>query len=121
MDGIECASMEGFLQAITHSDPVQRAFIVTQFGTMAKKMGNSKWKDRGLLHWNGDVYDRHEQEYQELLDRAYLQLSYNSEFNRALKSTGDRLLIHSIGNHNPLYTILTEYEFCERLMLLRFL
>lgn len=119
IDGIECASMEGFLQALTHPDPIERAFIVTQYGTMAKSRSNPKWKERGLLHWNGHVYDRHEDEYQLLLDRAYSCLFQNKDFRHALSDTGDSLLEHTIGNHNPLYTILTEYEFCSRLMLLR--
>lgn len=119
IDEIECTSMEGFLQALTHSNPDDRKFIVTQYGTMAKSKGNPKWKERGLLHWNGVVYDRHEQDYQDLLDKAYSCLLDNVEFRNALKSTGDMLIYHSIGNHNPLHTILTEYEFCSRLMLLR--
>lgn len=120
IDWILCASMEGFLQSLTHSDPIQRSFIVTQYGTMAKKMGNPKWKERGLLYWNGNVYDRHEQEYQDLLDRAYSCLLSNNTFRKALIDTGTLDITHSIGNHDPLYTILTEYEFCSRLELLRY-
>lgn len=120
IDGILCASMEGFLQSLTHTDPIQRSFIVTQYGTMAKKMGNPKWKERGLLYWNGNVYDRHEQEYQDLLDRAYSCLLSNGMFRKALVDTGLLAITHTIGNHDPLYTILTEYEFCSRLELLRY-
>ena len=121
IDGILCASMEGFLQSLTHSDPIERSFIVTQYGTMAKKLGNPKWKERGLLYWNGSVFDRHEDEYQRLLDRAYESLYHNETFRKALRSTGNMKIVHSIGNHNPLFTILTEEEFCSRLMLLRML
>lgn len=121
LDGIKCASMEGFLQSLTHTDPIERSFIVTQYGTMAKKMGNAKWKDRGILYWNGNAYDRHEEEYQLLLDRAYMQLLTNDGFKRALLDTGDLDICHTIGNHDPLQTILTEYEFCSRLHLLRYI
>ena len=119
IDGIRCTSMEGFLQSLTHTDPIQRSFIATQYGTMAKKMANPNWKERGLLYWNGRVYDRHEEEYQTLLDRAYSCLLVNHTFKKALLDTGSHELRHTIGNHNPLYTILTEYEFVSRLYLLR--
>lgn len=119
IDGMVCASMEGFLQALTHSDPIRRSFIITQYGTMAKSMSNPGWKDRQLLYWNGQLYDRHEPEYQELLDRAYSALFTNHEFRQALRNTGNKKIVHTIGNHDPLRTILTEYEFCSRLELLR--
>lgn len=119
IDDIECLSMEGFLQALTHSDPNDRMMIVRLYGVEAKRKGNPRWKERGLLHWNGQVYDRHEPEYQELLDRAYSALLTNDQFRNALKSTGDMVIRHTMGNTDPMVTILTEYEFCSRLMLLR--
>lgn len=119
IDGVVCESMEGFLQALTHHDKHTREYVVRHSGVTAKRLGNPKWKERGLLYWNGEVYDRNEIEYQELLDRVYSLLLTNDTFKNALKYTGDDLLIHSIGNHDPLHTILTEYEFCSRLMMLR--
>jgi hypothetical protein len=43
----------------------------------------------------------------------------NEGFRRALAATGRAFLQHSIGRTNPSETVLTQREFCSRLMALR--
>jgi predicted NAD-dependent protein-ADP-ribosyltransferase YbiA (DUF1768 family) len=122
LDGVKCASMEGFLQSLKSENvPVQNE-ICQLIGKPAKKWGqahNIEWKLEQKLWWQGRAYDRHGQEYQNLLDRAYEALSKNEEFRKALLATGNENLTHSIGQTDPRETILTEQEFCSRLMRLR--
>lgn len=42
-------------------------------------------------------------------------LSKNEEFIKALKASGENILVHSIEKNNTTETILTEYEFVSRL------
>lgn len=122
IDGIKCASMEGFLQSLKTDDPIQQATVCRLIGKEAKLWGeqnNAAWTSAQMLWWQGRAYGRHSQEYQKLLDRAYEALFKNIDFRNALLATGQENLTHSIGRSDPRETILTEEEFCSRLMKLR--
>ena len=89
-------------------------------GKAAKFKGKKKkWWQTQTLYWQGQEIDRHSQEYQSLLDRAYAALAQNDGFRRALLATGTAVLTHSIGKSNPSETVLTKAEFCGRLTKLR--
>ena len=122
IDGVSCASMEGFLQSLKADDPLIQKEICQLVGIDAKNYGNEHnivWKETQTLYWQGRKYDRQDVEYQKLLDRAYNELGKNEEFKKALLATGQEVLTHSIGKSDPFETILTEEEFCSRLMMLR--
>lgn len=121
-DGVECASMEGLLQSFKFDKPHIQVEVCKLVGKTAKFRGkkrNRAWKSRQKLWWNGVEYDRHGQEYQYLLDRAYDALAQNTKFQAALFATGSASLKHSIGSSKQQNTVLTEREFCSRLERLR--
>jgi len=118
-DGVECASMEGLLQSFLEKDEDIQKKVCKMVGFEAKlwaQLRAKSWKDEGKLYWKGKEYDRFGPEYQELLDRAYEALAQNEDFMNALLITGNEILTHSIGKKDPQETILTEFEFCSRLM-----
>ena len=120
IDGVECNSMEGFLQSLKFSNPDMQTEVCKLVGKQAKFKGKKKkWWRTQTLYWQGVAYNRSSQEYQQLLDRAFDALSENSSFKRALLATGNALLTHSIGKVNPSETVLTRTEFCSRLMKIR--
>ena len=120
IDGIECASMEGFLQSLKFSSPDMQKEVCKLVGKAAKFKGKKKkWWQTQTLYWQGQEIDRHSQEYQKLLDRAYDALAQNEGFRRALLATGTAVLTHSIGKSHPSETVLTKAEFCGRLTKLR--
>lgn len=120
IDKVECASMEGFLQSLKFSNPDMQKEVCKLVGKAAKFKGKKKkWWQTQTLYWQGQEIDRHSQEYQKLLDRAYTALAQNDSFRRALLATGAAMLTHSIGKSNPSETVLTKAEFCGRLMRLR--
>ncbi len=121
-DDVLCASMEGLLQSFKFDKPHIQAEVCKLVGIGAKRRGqkrNKAWKQRQTLWWMGEAYDRHSAPYQALLTRAYDALAQNEGFRRALLTTGDAVLTHSIGHHNPSETILTEREFCGQLTRIR--
>jgi predicted NAD-dependent protein-ADP-ribosyltransferase YbiA (DUF1768 family) len=120
IDGVECASMEGFLQSLKFKNPDMQVEVCKLVGKAAKYKGKPKswWRDQ-TLYWRGVSIDRHSQEYQDLLDRAYNALANNEGFKRALLATGKATLTHNIGKRDPKKTILTRSEFCGRLVKLR--
>jgi predicted NAD-dependent protein-ADP-ribosyltransferase YbiA (DUF1768 family) len=120
LDGVKCNSMEGFLQSLKFKYPAVQVHVCTLVGREAKFKGKSKkWWVTQTLYWRGKEIDRHSQEYQLLLDRAYIALSKNEGFANALLATRNATLTHSIGKKDPKRTILTESEFCSRLYELR--
>ncbi len=120
LDGVRCASMEGFLQSLKFENPDMQEHICSLIGIGAKRAGKDKnWQKHQKLYWRGQVYPRRSQEYQMLLDRAYLALYTNKGFRAALKAAGDAVFTHSVGKRKEGETVLTIREFCSRLNMLR--
>ena len=116
--GVQCNSMEGFLQSLKFKNPEMQKHICTLVGFKAKKAGSKKnWYETQTLWWNGNPIKRDSKEYQELLDEAYKCLFFqNKKAQKALLATQDATLTHSMGKRKKQETVLTEREFCSRLM-----
>ncbi|MBQ8404187.1 MAG: hypothetical protein IJX55_07170 [Clostridia bacterium] len=113
-DGVECASMEGFLQSLKYVCPKKQREVCALSGKTAKEAGGNKilWKLMHEAFWQGKRYKRLAPEYRALVLRAYRAMyAQNAEFREALVSSRGKKLCHSIGNPNPKKTILTEREF----------
>ena len=122
MDGVPCASMEGFLQALKYHNPKEQPAVCALVGLEAKHAGAKKrrWKIQRRVWWQGRAYGLFSDELQQLIDRAYLALyDQNADFRRALADTGEAKLVHTIGRHDMRKTILTEYHFVRRIEMLR--
>lgn len=120
IDGIECNSMEGFLQSLKFSNPEMQKEVCKLVGKAAKFKGKKKkWWRTQTLFWQGVEIPRDSEEYQILLDRAFDALAQNSGFRAALLATGNSVLTHSIGKTKITETVLTRQEFCSRLMKIR--
>lgn len=119
-DGIECGSMEGFLQSLkTKNIKRQREVCLLSGGTAKKRFlhrpQNLIWKLTGNLYWQGRKIKRTSLEYQLLLDSVYDAMMSSDSFVQALKASEGYELQHSIGNPNVKKTVLTEKEFIQRL------
>ena len=121
IDGVRCASMEGFLQSLKFRDTKRQAFICSLTGKVAKKCGRKRkiWKLTGNAYWQGKKIKRDSVEFDELIKRAYAAMYQNEIFKRALESTRGKVLRHTIGKHKKRATMLTEEEFISNLNLLR--
>ncbi len=119
-DGIECGSMEGFLQSLKYKDPNQQVLICRMLGKEAKKMSTSEWQTNQIVWWRGNAISRQSEEFKELIGRAYQTMfEQNRIFRSALMSTRGLTLYHCRGERNPYKTILTEKEFCSILTNMR--
>lgn len=120
IDGVKCNSMEGFLQSLKFESLDMQEYVCSLVGYAAKKKGRNKnWNQKQILYWRGVEYKRLSNEYQELLDRAYDELSLNTGFQNALLATNNSSITHSIGKNKESETVLTEREFCSRLIKIR--
>lgn len=120
-DDIEINSMEGFLQSLKFKEEHIQVEVCKLVGKAAKFRGKGrKWFREQTLYWKGTPIKRDSNEYQELLDRAYQCCFEQSEsFRKALKASGNSSLTHTMGKNKISETVLTEREFCSRLMKLR--
>lgn len=120
VDGIECASMEGFLQSLKFQDPEMQKHVCTLVGKAAKFKGKKKkWWKTQTLYWRGEAIPRDSERYQELLDKAFNALAENSSFKRALLATQNATLTHNMGKKKTSETVLTKNEFTSRLTAIR--
>jgi hypothetical protein len=121
LDGVACASMEGFLQSLKVEDAAEQKALCALAGGEARDRGQRyDWVQTGTLWWQGEAVDRLSDSYQALLDRAYeAMFAQSSKFRAALKASGQATLTHSIGKDDPTETILTTEEFISRLTRLR--
>lgn len=120
IDGIQCASMEGFLQSLKFQNSDMQKYVCNLVGKAAKFKGkNKKWQKTGNLYWQGKIIPRNSESYQELLDKAYNALAQNQSFKKALLTTGNATLTHNIGKNKISETVFTKTEFVSRLTKIR--
>lgn len=120
IDGVECNSMEGFLQSLKFKDIEMQKYVCTLVGVQAKYKGKKKkWWQTQTLYWQGVEYKRDSEEYQNLLKRAYTEMCKNTAFRNAILASGDATYTHSIGKKKINETVLTEKEFCSLLNMCR--
>ena len=119
-DGVECASMEGFLQSLKYKDINKQREICALTGRDAKDRGSGTWVFNQDLYWKGKQYNRHGIDYLRLVRNAYdAMYSQCEDFRKALKAVGNKRLFHTIGKTDPHDTVLTECEFIQMLNLMR--
>lgn len=123
LDGVPIASMEGLLQSLKFDKVHIQVEVCKLTGKEAKFRGknrNKAWQQVQKLWWQGVAMDRKGDEYQAFLDHAYMTMAEQSNsFRRALLATQNAVLTHSIGRNKEAETVLTEREFCSRLMKIR--
>lgn len=121
--GVECASMEGFLQSLKFDKEHIQVEVCKLVGFAAKARGkprNKAWQTKQTLWWKGVPYGRGSEAYENLLVHAYSAMWEQSDsFRRAIAAAGDAIFTHSIGNRDETKTVLTEREFVRMLNFVR--
>ena len=98
LDGVTCASMEGFLQGLMVGDRAEKGICALSGGEARGRGQQHKWNVTGTLWWRGEPADRLSDAYQALLDRAYEALfAHSRKFRDALAASETAKLTHSIG------------------------
>ena len=121
--GKKVSSIEGVLQGIKYKDKKTENLVFSYYGLDAyhtRACNNFDfWGNTGKLYFKGKEIDRHSKDYQNFLDELYLSLLKNKLFQRALISSGNKYLLHHIGQNDPNITVLTRFEYESRLNTIR--
>ena len=122
-DDVECSSIESFLQALKFDKVHLQQEVCKLSGLRAKERGkerNNQWKIRRGVWWNDVFYARNTDSYYRLLDRMFIAVANQDEsFKSDLQASGDLILTNNSGKNSTSDTVLTQSEFCSRLMKLR--
>ena len=117
------SSIEGVLQGIKYKDKKKQNLVLKYSGLDAYHTRASNtlnfWGNSGKLYWQGKEIDRHSNEYQLFLDELYISASRNPIYKDSLLATGNKYLLHHIGNTNKNETDLTRFEYESRINALR--
>lgn len=116
-DGISCHSIEGVLQSFKFPTVEEQRIVCYLYKGQAKSVGELRdWKSDQLLYWQGVVYRRDSEEYQDLLRRLYRAVYDQDEsFRKDIRRSRKYRLEHSIGKDDPQDTVLTREEFLRLL------
>ena len=121
--GKKVRSIEGVLQGIKYQDKKTQNLVLNYAGIDAyhTRSANSAdfWGENGYLYWQGKPMKRDSQEYQEFLDELYLSVVKNPLYKRILLASGSKYLLHHIGNEDSSQTVLSRFEYEQRLNALR--
>lgn len=121
LDGVEYFSIEAFFACLRHWDANEKVKLAKTWGNVAHNLGhvNKYWMEVQRVNYIGNEIDRHSDEYNLLITRAYGALFENPEFRNALEQSEGYELIHSIGKSNKKISLLTEQGFIAQLNRLR--
>jgi hypothetical protein len=121
--GKKVASIEGVLQGIKYKDKRLQNKVLSLSGLDAYHSRacnrNEFWGNDGILYWQGKEIRRNSHDYQDFLDELYFSAAKNPIYKKAILSTGDKKLIHHIGNTDENQTVLTRKEYELRMIALR--
>jgi len=125
IDGVECASLDGFVESLKFSTVKEQKNITKRVGNDAKKNSaikdffpHNKTADR-MLHWQGESFKRNSKTFDKLIARAFREMAKNPRYQAALLLTQDVTFTHSKGKANKKDTVLTKKELIDNLTELR--
>ena len=113
--GKKVKSIEGVLQGIKYKDKKTQNLVLKYSGLDAYHTRGCNsidfWGNEQTLYWQGKPIKRDSEQYQLFLNELYVSALRNPLYQRALLATGEKYLLHHIGNPNINETVLTRYEY----------
>lgn len=124
IDGVQCASLDGFLESLKFERIIDQKNINKRVGNDAKKRGKEKdnpgnQRANRVLYWQGDTFKRNSKTFNKLLVRVFREMAKNARYQAALMATQDVNFRYPKGKANKKDTILTKKELTDNLKKLR--
>lgn len=123
IDGIKCASIEGFIQALKFPNPEMQVHVCSLIGKKAKfkgKKANKRVKQTQKVWWQGQEFGFRSLEHFSLIERALrAKFTQNKRAQKALLATINMTLTHDLGHPKSPHTSLPAREFISMLYKIR--
>ena len=124
IDGVRCASLQGFLECLKFDKVADQKNISKYVGKSAIKRGQNKdnpgnQKADRILYWQGESFKRNGKEFDDLMHRVFREMAQNANYQKALLLTEKHDLSHSKGKSFKKDTLLTKNELTKYLKDLR--
>ena len=102
LDGVACASVEGFIQGLKEQGPEKQGRICQKHGFEAKRAGtrkrNRKVRESGTVWWQEQAVAFKSEEYYALIERAVrAKFELHADARKALRETAGAELTHETG------------------------
>ena len=107
-------SAEAVFQALKIKDKKVQRLVFDYSGMPSNKLkafADYDWREEGFVYFQGKKIKRDSDEYVDFIDEMYVCMLQNPLYRNALKNSGDKILIHSIGIDDKKETLFTRYEF----------
>ena len=116
LDGVECASVEGFIQGLKEPKPDRQRRICLRHGFEAKRASsrkrNKKLRESGVVWWQENAIPFQSEAYYALIERAIrAKFDHNELARHVLQATGEAELIHDTGKPEAPHTSLPAERF----------
>lgn len=119
-EGVQCSSMESFLQSLKYQDAILQAKICLEDAKRLGPYDTSDWQKNQILWWKGKPVYRQSLQYIRLVYKAYNELYlWCARFRDALIGSIGKELLYDAGNNNTYQSVLTDGEFICMLSKLR--
>jgi predicted NAD-dependent protein-ADP-ribosyltransferase YbiA (DUF1768 family) len=124
LDGVTCASVEGFIQGLKEQKPDKQRRICLRNGFEAKRASsrrrNRRVRESGIVWWQGRAVSFKSEEYYQLIERGIrAKLDQNATARQALFDTRNAELVHDTGRPESPNTSLPSERFVSILMKIR--
>lgn len=123
IDGVECASAEGFIQSLKFPNVDMQVHVCSFAGRAAKNKGrkaSQRIKRQQKVWWQGEEFVLRSPEHLALVERALREKFMQSKrAKRALLATRGATLTHNLGHRESPYTSLPAREFIRMLIEIR--
>lgn len=120
--GYTLHSIESFFQGIKFKNKKAQKQVFELSGLDAnniKAAQDYQWKKNLTIYFMGKAYKRNQKEYENLVDELYVSALQNPLYVDALKSVGNKYILHIMGEINPNETVFSRYEFERELNCLK--
>lgn len=119
-EGVQCSSMESFLQSLKYQDIALQAKICLEDANRLGQYDSSDWQKDQVLWWKGEPIQRQSRKYMRLIYKAYNELYlWCARFRDALMGSIGKELLYDTGCNDIHQSVQTDNEFIRILSKLR--
>lgn len=120
--GFWLESIESVFQSFKFKDKTMQRLLFSYNGLNSnniKAASDYDWKKSGIIYFQGKKIDRFSKEIENFIDELYISALQNPLYRNVIRNTGDKYILHAMGEKDNHLTGFTRYEFEKELNTLK--